>query len=121
MKGAKQDFDPVDRRLAFAMLAPPVIWLLHLSISFSLVRAACVSGSKSMLHLLTAGAFILIAGAGWLAFVFLRRIGQGPVDRGDVLRTRRRFMALSGVVFAVLFTILLVATEIPNLVMSSCS
>ena len=120
MPGAKSDFEPADRRLAIAMLAPPVIWLTHLGVSFSLVPLVCRSGNKAILHSLTVAGIVLTLAAGWIAWKGLRDLGAGPLNRGDVLRTRRRFMALTAAVFAALFTLLLVANQIPNFILRSC-
>lgn len=117
---AKSDFDKTDRLLAAAMLAPPVIWFAHLNVSYVWVPSSCASGDWLKLHLFTVAGILLIAAAGWGSWHFLRELGRGTTNEGDARLTRRRFMAVIGSVFAVVFILLVIANEVPNIVLRRC-
>lgn len=119
-KVLKSDFDATDRRLMFVMLASPVTWLTHLSITYALAPTACSVGSRLNLHLLTATAIVITLIVGLLSLRMFRAYGEGSTDKGDDRLTRRRFMAMTGVSFAIAFTVAIVATEIPNVVLQRC-
>lgn len=117
---AKSDFDSTDRLLIAAMLAPPLIWFAHLNVSYVWVPSSCASGDWLKLHLFTVAGILLTAGAGFVSWRFLQHFGRGTTDRGDARLTRRRFVAILGSAFAVAFAVLIVANEIPVIVMERC-
>ena len=117
---AKSDFDKTDRLLALAMLAPPVIWFAHLSISYVWVPSSCATGDWLKLHLCTVAGILLTAAAGWGSWHFLQAFGHGTTNEGDARLTRRRFMAIVGSVFAAVFILLILANEVPNIVLRRC-
>lgn len=116
----KSDFEPFDRRLTMAFLAPPTVWLVYLSVSYALVPEACTSGTKAMLHVATLVALLLAAVPTVFAFHRAREAGRGSLDRGEPHETRRRTMAIGSVVYGVAFTLLIVATAIPTFILRSC-
>ena len=120
MAGAKSDFEPFERRLTLAMLTPPVAWLTHLSLSYALVPSFCLSGDKTPLHLATISFLGIVALAGIYSRSATKKLGSGPTDGPDSTITRMRFMALAGVVFAITFAILILANEVPNLILRGC-
>lgn len=116
----KSDFDRTDRLLAAAMLAPPLIWFAHLNVSYAWVPSACASGDWLKLHLFTIAGILITVVAGWGSWRFLQRFGRGTTDEGDARATRRRFMAVSGTAFAVVFILLILANEVPVIVLRRC-
>lgn len=117
---AQSDFDRTDRLLVAVMLAPPLIWFAHLSVSYVWVPSSCATGDWLKLHLFTGAGILLIALAGVGSWRFLRQSGPGHTDRADPRLSRRRFMAVAGSTFAVVFTLLIVANEIPVIVLRGC-
>lgn len=117
---AKSDFDKTDRLLALAMLAPPLLWFAHLNVSYVWVPSSCATGDWLKLHLFTLAAIVCTAVAGWGSWRFLQTFGHGTTDHGDARLTRRRFMAILGAAFAVAFALMIVANEIPVLVLRRC-
>ena len=115
----KGDFDAFDRWLVLLAVTPPAIWLTHLSVSYSFVPQACEWTDKTVLHVLTMVALAITVLCSWLSWRALARLGTaGPTSQPH--EPRRRFMAVTAVVFGVLFTMLTVANEIPNLILRSC-
>ena len=117
---AKSDFDRTDRLLALVMLAPPLIWFAHLNVSYVWVPSSCASGDWLKLHIFTLASILMTAAAGWGSWRFLQAFGYGSTDEGDARLTRRRFMAIVGAVFAAVFILLILANEVPNLVLQRC-
>jgi predicted membrane protein len=106
----KSDFAPVDRWLLGAGVIGSGAWMLHLTISYLLVPESCGDRSKWMLHVVT----IFCTAATLFAAAIAWRIGAAETDE------RRRWTA--NLVLALCLTMMLVviAQEIPNLILRSC-
>lgn len=116
----KSDFEPFDRKLSMLLFAPPLIWLAHLTISYALVPESCVSGEKWFLHLVTVVALVLALAATAASWSGYGNEREGSLDAGGETDTRRRFMMLSSVAFGLLFTLLILANQIPIFILRSC-
>jgi hypothetical protein len=117
----------------FHLLASPIIWGVYFLATYSLVEAACQSGfldtplvglsalSVAVL-LLTLIALLATLYAGWAAYHQWRTLNpqviENEVARQEALA--RHFMALSGVWLSALFSLTLLATGLPALVLSPC-
>jgi hypothetical protein len=106
------------------LLAGPLVWAAQLQTNYVLSYVACEQRHTWMLHLSTALALLLIATAAFLAWRAAPPLGQdehraSDVDRAAVLRAR--FMALGGLALCAWFALVVVATEIPALVLHPCS
>jgi hypothetical protein len=109
------------------MLAGPVAWAALLETNYVLSYVACEQRHTWMLHLATAVALALIAGAAlaaWRAAPPLRddpkteRPSTEPAETGLI---RARFMAIGGLTLCAWFAIVILATEIPTLVIKPCT
>ena len=58
--------------LWFAVLAGPLGWFLHLTVSYSLVRYACLNGSAWLSHAVTLAAVVLPAAGAWAGYAAWR-------------------------------------------------
>lgn len=119
MKPLKTDFRTHDRWLTFALVLGPLSALADLNVMYALVPESCVRGSKWMLHA-SAGVFFVLCVAGAL---IAWRIGSGFTPEGNVAERmveRTRWYALAGVVLCVFSALVIVAMEIPNVVLRSC-
>lgn len=104
------------------LIAPAVIFLAHLVVSYALVPWVCAHGPEAdmALHLSTAIAFLLGLGAGALAWRNWRRAGRGwPDDEGGVI-PRSRFLALLGLLTSIMLLATIVAQGIPVFILSAC-
>lgn len=116
----KSDFDNSDRLLSALVLAPPLVWFTHLTVSYVWVPSSCATGDWTKLHVFTALALVATIASGWASWTALSRLGYGGTDHGDPIETRKRLMAIVGVVFAVTFAVLVIANEVPNVVLERC-
>jgi cytochrome bd-type quinol oxidase subunit 2 len=104
----KTDFDSRDRRLMFAVILGPIAALTYLMVAYTLVPTSCERGSKTMLHLWAAAFAMISLSAAWIA-----RIGVNESDRS-------LWLARVASVLSVASAVLIVAMEIPNLILRSC-
>jgi hypothetical protein len=113
----------VERRdvlLWFAVLAGPFAWAMHEQVSYMLTPTACDSGRHILLHLVSLVALLIaLAGAalGWSRF---KAFPEGSTEKGDPEASRIRFMALSAAVSCAFFALVILAAEVPNLVLRVC-
>ncbi len=106
--------------LWLGFLAGPLAWALQLQVNYMLTPSACEAKQEWWLHLVSLSA-LLLAGlgalTGWRSW---RRLGPGSQEKGDMRSSRARFMALGGVVLSLFFALVIVALEIPNLILVVC-
>jgi hypothetical protein len=105
-------------RLWAGLLGPPVIALADLSLHYALAGWVCRTERPWVLDLLTIVSLILVAGTTFLAWHEWKKIGQR--DAGETVRGRRTLMALGGLINGAFFTLVIVATAIPNFVLRHC-
>ena len=107
------------------MLAGPLAWLTLLEVHYALSYVACESRQTWFLHLATAIAVLLVAGAG----VFGWRASQGPpLTRehpshplsDDTRHQRARWMSAAGIAFSAFFILIILAMEVPIVVLRTC-
>lgn len=113
----------VERRdvlLWLAVLAGPFAWALSEQMNYMLTPTACASGRHVLLHLVSLGTLLIaLAGAalGWSRF---KAFPEGSTEKGDPEASRIRFMALAAATSCVFFALVILATEVPNLVLGVC-
>jgi hypothetical protein len=113
--------------LWYGVFAGPAAWALDLGASYMMVQTACDSGRLLLLHIAALVTFLAaLAGlfASWRAWTRLSG-GEGSAStgsstsRGTPAGSRQRFMAASGMVLSAGFALVIVATEIPNLLLAN--
>ena len=87
------------------MILAPVAWFVSLEANFALAPLACGGHGKSLLLFVSFAAFGLAMTGGLLAWT---------------QRDFHRRLALSGTAISALFTIVIVAQAIPNLMLGGC-
>ena len=110
------------RRLAASwagLAAGPLAWAMLLETNYVLSYVACEQRHTWMLHVAAATALLLVG---------VRRAGRAlrhAVDANgaqpSVAEARARFMAIGGLVLCAWFAPVIVATEIPVLVLHPCT
>jgi hypothetical protein len=91
--------------LAAGLVLPPMAWFASLEANFALAPLACAGHGRSMLLLVSALALGLTVASGLLA---CRQ------------RTFHSRVALSGAAVSALFSIVILAQAIPNLMLGGC-
>ncbi len=116
-KPFKTDFRSHDRWLVISFAAGPLAALTNLTISYFLTPESCQQGTKLWLHVSFA-AFTAIALASAL---IARRIGVRFASVApDPLVERTRWHSNAALVLSLASVVLLMAMEIPNLILRSC-
>ena len=107
------------------LLAGPLVWLVLLETNYVLAYVACELQQTWFLHLSTALAVLLVGGAGYAAW----RASFGDITTDETLTDpldeetrvqRSRWMSLAGVAFSAWFIIVILAMEVPVIVLKEC-
>jgi hypothetical protein len=102
------------------ILAGPLVWLLDLQVSYSIVQWVCGGGPHVVLHLVSLGSLLLIAVAAFGSWSALQWAARGEREDGAQPDERGRFMAVLGLVMCAYFALVVVAGAIPRLVLDAC-
>ena len=105
------------------VLTGPIVWLTMLEVNYVLTYVACETGHKWFMHATILVAIGLVAAAGCLSWLHGPpsdpELHTPPVTR-ETAEQRARWMALYGVASSVWFIIVILANEIPILVLRAC-
>ena len=105
------------------VLTGPIVWLTMLEVNYVLTYVACETGHKWFMHVTVLVALSLVATAGYLSWLYGPpddpEIDTRPVTR-ETAEQRARWMALYGVGSSIWFMIVILANEIPILVLRAC-
>ncbi|HEX8408342.1 MAG TPA: hypothetical protein VF883_05725 [Thermoanaerobaculia bacterium] len=116
-KSLKTDFRTHDKWLVFAFALGPTSALSNLTLSYFLVPESCMRDSKLMLHISAASFLVLTVLAAYIAWRVREQIGAPDAD---ALHERTRWLANSAIILAIASAVLIVAMEIPNVILRSC-
>ena len=107
------------------LLTGPIVWLALLELNYVLAYVACETRSTWFMHLGIAAAVLLVAGAGYAAWA--ASYGHILADEtrtlplSDETRVQRsRWMSLAGVAFSLWFILVILAMEVPLVVLREC-
>jgi hypothetical protein len=105
------------------LLAGPLVWLALLEANYVLSYVGWETRHKWVLHVTVAVAVVLVAAAGYIAWRFGppedTEARSAPVTRATA-ELRARWMAAAGVGSCILFIAVILATDIPVLVLKTC-
>ena len=110
--------------LWIGVLAGPVVWAALLQTNYTLSYVACEQRHKWMLHLATGVALGLIALAAYISWRAEPPLGEHELpslDPAEISLLRARFMVMGGLGLCAFFALVIIATEIPALVLNPCS
>ena len=108
------------------LLTGPIVWLALLEVNYVLAYVACETTSTWFLHLAIGVALLLVAGAGYAAWA----ASYGPMMADETLTPplsdetrlqRSRWMSLAGVALSLWFIVVILAMEVPLVVLKECS
>jgi hypothetical protein len=107
------------------LLTGPIVWLALLELNYVLAYVACETRSTWFMHFAIGAAVVLVAGAGYAAWG--ASYGQILADETPTLPLsdetrgqRSRWMSLAGVAFSLWFIIVILAMEVPLVVLREC-
>jgi hypothetical protein len=106
------------------ILAGPLTWAALLETNYVLSYVACEQRGAWMLHLAAGIALALIGAAAVIAWMAASPLGAGDVPStvpGDAAAARARFMAVTALGLCAWFALVVLATEIPVLVLHPCT
>lgn len=107
------------------LLTGPIVWLALLEVNYVLAYVACETRSTWFMHLAVAVALLLVAAAGYAAraasFGHILGAETRTPPLSDETRVQRsRWMSLAGVAFSLWFLIVILAMEVPLVVLREC-
>jgi len=107
---SKASFTPRERWLNFALILGPAAWVLHLNVSYGLVPESCGDGTKLLLHAVTAGCVLLDL----IAAAIAAKI------RAAADSERTRWIATLALLLSLSMVVVILAQQIPNVMLRSC-
>jgi hypothetical protein len=113
----KSEFRARDRWLIFAFVSGPLAALSNLTVCYSLVPTACEKGTKALLHASTA-VFLLVTVAG--ALLARHYYKTCEETEGVLWKERTRWVATMAMLLGIMSILVIVAMEIPNVILRSC-
>jgi uncharacterized membrane protein HdeD (DUF308 family) len=115
-KEQKRDFTGRDKLLLLVFIFGPIAALTNQLVNYTLISQSCADGSNWRLHLSAAISFLACLGCALLSRSVLASTGESSLREH-----RGRWMALSGFILSLAGAIVIIAMEIPNIVLRSCS
>jgi len=100
--------------------AGPIAWAIELSVSYAIVKRVCASRNDVVLHLITVASLAIVSAGGVLSWNAYQRTSQDRPTDGGSPRQRARFMAILGLASAGFFTLVIIASALPNWVIDAC-
>uniref|UniRef100_Q01RA1 Uncharacterized protein n=1 Tax=Solibacter usitatus (strain Ellin6076) TaxID=234267 RepID=Q01RA1_SOLUE len=91
--------------LGTGLILPPIAWFASMEGNFALAPLACAGHGKGVLVLISIAALGLSAGGGLLSWA---------------QRSSHRRLAVSGAAMSALFTLVILAQAIPNILLGGC-
>lgn len=115
-------------RLWTLLLIPPLMWALHLQVSYSIHTTACDQQNKLILFLASLVAFVVLVINGWIARSALVLApaeasdhgAGGPEESEPRWQGRTRFMLLVALINSIFFALVVIGQTIPTIVLRAC-
>lgn len=106
------------------VLTGPLAWLALLEVNYVLAYVACAARATWFMHLAVGVALLLVVAAGYgawsAAFGGLADDAEAAPLSDETRIQRSRWMSLAGVAMSVWFVIVILAMEVPILVLREC-
>ena len=118
----EQGFEDHGRDLAFwiGMLLPPVAWALQLQTLYLTSEFGCYMSNFVWNHVVSAGCLVLSIVGGLVAWSRWRGHETDAADDAADPGSRKRFMAMLGLLSGGLFTLAIIAQWLPTIVGVPC-
>jgi hypothetical protein len=102
-------------RLWFGLLGPPIVWAIQLQTVYLASEWACYTMDHTWIHATSIIALMISVLAFWIAYTEWNSAGGETEDKSLEPDSRRRFMAILGMLSGALFTLTIFATWLPTL------
>jgi hypothetical protein len=110
------------------VMAGPMAWAADLVVGYALVPWTCAHQNQVPLHAVSLAALLVIAAGTWTSWRALNitsersvtSSGSGVLDGGALVIERAQFLAALGLASSALFTIVVIATEVPRWMFDAC-
>jgi uncharacterized membrane protein YhaH (DUF805 family) len=106
--------------LWFAVLAPPVVYLLDEELSYAFAYGACGTGRRGAFLLSTLICAAVVVIAGMMSLTQYRALPDSTDLEGARALDRDRFLAVLGMGTSVLFLLFILANFVPKLMLGIC-
>ena len=107
-------------RFWFGLLGPPLVWAVQFQTVYLTSEWACYAMDLTWNHVASIVALMISVFAVWVAYSEWKAVGGGTADESSDPDTRRRFMAILGLLLGSLSTALIFATWLPTLMGVPC-
>ena len=119
---------PSSMLLWITILTGPMAFIIDFQSRLALVEWACGNHRDWVLHLIALTALVAAVAStliAWTAFSRLNTLDDlpehpGTFESGPLAQQRARFMAISGFIISAIFSITIVANELPHFFLRSC-
>ena len=118
------DWGPRLGALWAGVLAGPVCWAALLEVNYTLSYVACEVRHTWMLHLAVLVALIAVWGSAYAAYLAAPPPGSDELPSSqpeEIAIARARFMTYGGMALCAFFTLVILAQEVPILLLSPCA
>jgi len=102
------------------LLLPPAAWALDLQTLYLSSEFGCYTSNFIWNHVISVVCLLLSATGGLTAWQSWNSVGANMEDESPLPETRKRFMAILGMLTGALFTALIIAQWLPTLVGVPC-
>ena len=117
MSEDKREFAARDRWLLLSFWLGPMAALTNLTLNYALAAEACDRGTKTMLHLITFAFVVIALGSALLARRYYKQCEEPD---GVLWMERTRWVSLVAMVLSLASAVVIVAMEVPNVILRSC-
>jgi hypothetical protein len=104
--------------LWIGLAAGPLAWAALLEVNYVLSYVACEQRQTWMLHVATVASLAVVGLGAWAAWAAAPPLRGATSAAGEA---RARFMAVGGLALCAWFALVIVATEIPVLLLHPCT
>ncbi len=111
----------VEPALWWGMFAGPIAWAFDLGFSYSLVQHACSTGHFYVLYLIDGICGAVALSGFFLAYGAYKRFPGDVKEEGGRPQDRAHFQAVTGMLFSLSFTVVILALSLPRWILSPCS
>jgi hypothetical protein len=106
--------------LWYGVLAGPIAFMAQMQLKFMLVPWCCSIGSQWWLHLVTLVALVFPISSGLIAWRMWAAAGMNTDTKEGGEFGRTRAMGLAGVLVSAMFSLAMIAQDIPVFVLGAC-